>query len=320
MKSRTNPGRRAAACVATAASVLLVAACGGGGSGDAVSTFRASRVLAFGDESSVINTNGTKYSINGYTANTTTIDCTVNPLWVQTVATAYGLVYPDCNPTGVTAPVSRILATVGARAADLVTQVDKQANNGGFAAGDLSIVFIGVNDIIGQFNQYPAVGEPQLTANVTAAGLLEASQINRLADAGSKVVVTTIYDLGLSPLAGGRTTDNAGLLSRLTTAYNTALRANITNDGRRIGLALFDEYTQSVATAADAGNSGVTFVNARDAACAVALPNCNSSTLVSGIASGATWFWADNTHLSSGAQASLGAVVTSRATNNPFSN
>ena len=316
MKSRTNSWRRQAACVAVAASTALVTACGGGGS--PTNTFHASRVLAFGDESSVIGTDGSKYSVNGFTPNTTTIDCSVNPLWVQTVATAYGLVFPDCNTSGVTAPASRILATVGAKAADLVVQVDRQANNGGFATGDLSIVFIGINDIVGQFNQYPAVGEPQLTANVTAAGLLEALQINRLADAGSKVVVATVYDMGLTPLAGGRATDSAGLLSRLTTAYNTALRANITNDGRRIGLALFDEYVQSAASAADAGNSGVTFVNARDAACAVPLPGCNANTLVSGTATGASWLWADNTRLGSGGQASLGSVVASRASNNPF--
>ena len=305
------------ALIALAASTLGLAACGGG-SGNQVETFHPSRVLGFGDESTVINPDGTKYSINGFTAGSTNIDCSVSPLWIQVVANSYGFVFPDCNPNNVTAPPHRILATVGARAADLGTQIDRQVNGGGFADGDISFVYIGVNDVIAQFQRYPAVGETELTTEVQAAGLLEATQINRLADLGTKVVVATIPNMGLAPIAGGRTTDNAGLLQRLSTAYNTALRSNIYNDGRRIGLALLDEYVQSVAAAADAGNSGVTFVNARDAACAVPLPNCTPNTLVSADASATTWLWADNTHLSAGGQNSLGAIAASRATANPF--
>ena len=315
MKLTTNGLRRVLAG-ALAASALGLASCGGGNS--TVETFHPTRVFGFGDESTVINADGTKYSINGFTSGTTTIDCSVSPLWIQIAASAYGLVFPDCNPDNVTAPVSRILATVGARATDLVSQVDGQVNGGGFASGDISFVFIGVNDVLAQFQRYPAVSEPELTAELQTAGQLEASQINRLADLGSKVVVVTLPDMGLTPLAGGRTTDNAGLLTRLTTAYNTAMRSAIYNDGRRIGLALLDEYVQSVAAAADAGNANVTFVNARDAACAVPLPNCTPNTLVSGTASATTWLWADNTHLSAGGQNSLGSIASSRATSNPF--
>ncbi len=307
--------------IALAASVLAVlglAGCGGG-SGDQVDPFRPSRVFGFGDEATVLNADGTKYSINGFATGTTTVDCSISPLWIQVAASAYGFVFPQCNPNNVTAPPNRILATVGARAADLVAQIDGQVNNGGgFTGGDLSFVYIGTNDVVAQFQRYPAVGEPELTAEVQAAGRLEAGQINRLADLGTKVVVVTIPNLGLAPIAGGRTTDSAALLGRLTNAYNTALRSNIFNDGRRIGLALLDEYVQAVATAADAGNSGLTFVNARDAACAVPLPNCTPNTLVSAVASPTTWLWADDIHLGAGGQNSLGAIASSRATTNPF--
>ena len=302
--------------VAVVASALGLAACGG--SSSTADPFTATRVLGFGDESSVINTDGTKYSINGFTSGTSTIDCTVSPLWIQVAATQYGFVFPECNVNGVTAPTSRILATVGARASDLVTQIDSQVSAGGFGTGDISFVYIGVNDVIAQFQRYPAVSEPDLIAELKTAGTLEATQINRLADLGSKVVVATIPNLGLTPLAGGRDTDNAALLKRLSDAYNSAMRSTLYNDGHRIGLALFDEYVISAATVADDGTSGATFVNARDAACAVPLPNCTPSTLVSPDASATTWLWADNYHLSAGGQNSLGSLASSRATSNPF--
>jgi hypothetical protein len=227
-------------------------------------------------------------------------------------------VFPQCNPGNVLSPVSRIYATVGATAADIAAQIDIQANNGGFVDGDLSTVLIGMNDVVAQYRQYPAVGEPQLTANVEAAGLAAALQVNRLADLGTKVVVSTIADMGLAPIAGGRTTDSAGLLSRLSERYNAALRASIYNDGRRIGLVLLDQYVQVVAATADAGTSGTTFINAKDAYCAVPLPACTTNTPISGDANPSTWLWADNTHLSAGGQAGLGSIASSRATSNPF--
>ena len=321
MKLNLNGLRRSVLCAGLTIAALL-AACGGGKQSE---PFHATRVLAFGDETSVINLDGSKYTVNGVTAGTTTLDCTINPIWVQKVAAVYGLVFPQCNPAAVVSPTSLIAATNGAKAADLVLQVDQQVLNGGFVANDLATVLVGANDVVAQFQQYPAVSEAQLIVNVRASAAITAFQVKRLADLGAKVLISTIPDMGLAPVAGGRGTESAGVLSRLSTAYNVALRtAGVNNfpyisDGLRVGLVLLnEEYLKGSADAADAASSGAAFVNAKDAACAIALPKCSVQTLVSSGASGTTWLWADSQHLSAGAQAGLGALATSRLSIVPF--
>src|SRR4051794_13776828 len=114
--------------VVVAATTLLAVACGGG---EPTSHFHASRVIAFGDESSLIvdtdgNATGRKYSVTATVSDTDpTIACAVNPLWVQSVALLYGLVFPQCNngATPAVAPPNRIRAALGARAADLGPQI-----------------------------------------------------------------------------------------------------------------------------------------------------------------------------------------------------
>ena len=314
MKLNLNGMRRSALCAGLTIAGLL-ASCGGGSQSQ---TFHATRVLAFGDETSVINPDGSKYTVNGVTVGTTTLDCTINPIWVQKVAAAYGLVFPQCNPAAAVSPASLIAATNGAMAADLVLQVDRQVASGGFVANDLATVLVGANDVVAQYLQYPAVSEAQLTASVRASAATTGLQVNRMADLGAKVLISTIPDMGLTPFAGGRGTESAAALSRLSSAYNDSLRLTITNDGRRIGLVLLNEYVLGSAAAADLASSGTAYVNAKDAACATALPACSTQTLVSSTASGTTWFWADSQHLSAGAQAGLGALATGRLSIVPF--
>lgn len=315
MKLNVNGIARAALLAA----VALLASCGGGGQ---VQTFVATRVIAFGDEFSVINPNGSKYTVNALlSGSSTAFDCAANPIWIQTLAAAYGLVFPQC-PGTMPDPVSRIYATNGAMVGDISAQIDQQLNvGGGFVAGDLVTVFVGANDVVAQFQQYPAVGEDQLAANLTVAGAALADQVNRLAGLGAKVLIVTIPDMGLTPFAGdrsvGSTDGNPALLTRLSTKFNDALLSNILNDGHKIGLVQLDQYLKSVDTAAIGGFSGAPFSNTTQAACTVALPNCTTNTLVSD-AVGAIWLWADNRHLGAGGQASLGSLAQSRAQNNPF--
>ena len=315
MKLNVNGFARAALLAA----VALLASCGGGGQ---VQTFHATRVIAFGDEFSVINANGSKYTVNALLSGSSTLlDCAANPIWVQTLAATYGLVFPQC-PGTTPDPVSRIYATNGAMVADISSQVDQQLNiGGGFANGDLVTVFAGANDVVAQFQQYPAVGEDPLAANLSVAAAALADQVNRLAGYGAKVLIVTIPDMGLTPFAGdrsvGSTDGNPALLSRLSTRFNDVLLSNLLNDGHKIGLVQLDQYLKSVDTAAINGFSGAPFGNTTRVACSVALPNCSTNTLVSD-AVGATWLWADNRHLAAGGQVSLGSLAQSRAQNNPF--
>src|SRR4051812_31191165 len=84
----------------------LLTACGGGTS--QYDPFVPGRVLAFGDENSVIDSQGRKYSINGVKdtldengQTVSAIDCTALQNWAQSVASHYGFVFAECNPTNV---------------------------------------------------------------------------------------------------------------------------------------------------------------------------------------------------------------------------
>ncbi len=317
MKSTSNPIARIARAGLALAAATLLGACGGG---EQVERFHPGRIIAFGDEFSVINSDQTKYSVNGVQAGTNTVDCTVNPLWIQVVGNAYGFVFQQCNPNAVDTS-SHNWSTYGATVADLGSQIDQQLNSDGLRSNDLVTVLIGANDVIAQFQLYPAVGEDQLTANLAAAGMALAQQVNRLTTYGAKVLVVTIPNMGLTPFGGDRsaasTDSSPALLNRLSVKFNDALLSNIINDGHKIGLIQLDEYLQSVDTATRTGTGNPVYGNTTLVACAVPLPRCTTNTLVAE-AENANWLWADNRHFGAGGQSALGSLALSRAQNNPF--
>src|SRR5450432_3149051 len=169
MSVKLSEAGRHALVGAALAAAALVASCGGSGSGPQ-SKLVATRVVAFGDELSVIvdsdrNGNGHKYSENATVAQgDPTVVCTANPIWIQAVTTLYGLVFPECNtgPTPAESPPSRIRAAFGAGAFDLGGQIDAQLAEGALGAGDLVTVLVGQNDIINQYLQYPVLSETQI--------------------------------------------------------------------------------------------------------------------------------------------------------------
>ena len=332
MKLNANRIQPVALCAGLLLASGLLVSCGGGGT--QANTFVAKRVIAFGDEMSVINAaDGSKYTVNAVlTTDNTKFDCASNPIWVQSVAAQYGLVFPQCKGD-VPAPASRIWATNHATVADLATQIANQANDGGFAADDLVTVLIGANDIVAQFNTYPDVPESQLISNLKDAGATLAAQVNSLAERGAKVLVSTTPDFGRAPIAGdrssGSTNINPGVLTRLSAAFNAGLLSGLNNDGRKIGLVLLDDYLKSVDASRSAG--GGPFVNTTLGACLTTAlpPACTTLTLgtdaaaippptVVSTANGVTWLWADSIHLSAGGQSSLGSLAITRARNNPF--
>jgi lysophospholipase L1-like esterase len=326
----SRSGRRAAGAIALTAA-LLAASCGGG---QLVSRFQAGRVIAFGDESSVIidthnDANGSKFTVNAtVSATDPTLACASNPIWVQTVAQLYGVVFPQCNPASssvVVAPTGRIRASVGARAADLGAQIDAQQAESPLGASDLVTVLVGENDVIAEYLQYPAVSEPQLIANVEAEGAEAGRQVNRITDTGAKVLLATIIDVGVTPFGiaernAHADTDRSALLTRLSARYNASLRATIVNDGRKIGLVLLDELVDALAKFP--GLQG--FTDVTDPVCDLtksmltppSILDCTTLTLVPD-GSGA-FLWADDRHLSASAQNLFASSAIQRAQNNPF--
>jgi outer membrane lipase/esterase len=299
---------------ALAAGVALTLAACGGGSGQ-VEPFEPTRILAMGDQTSRLEADGRKYTVNALVEGGTALDCETHPLWVQIVAEVFDLAFPQC-PGENTAPTGVMLAANGAKAADIQAQVDSVAAT--FTDDDLVTMLVGANDIIELYAQFPTRSEDDIGAELRARGRTWGAQINRVALAGPAVLVVTVPDVGKTPFALAEESANAGraaLLTRLTDQYNAGMRLEIINDGRMIGLAFGDLEVQNIVRFPGAFG----FSNVTEAAClaSASLPTCTAATLVTD-ADPVNWLWADDRHLSPGGHNRLGAIAASRATNNPF--
>lgn len=312
--SRGLHGWRAVVGALSVAAAGLLAACGGG---DQVTKFVPGRLLSFGDENSVITASGRNYSINGLNAGNTAVDCGVNRIWNQILANSYGMNFPEC-PGSATSTPSRILAQPGATVADVKTQIDQFLVSDRFNSNDLVSLLAGPNDLWAQYALYNGSNEPALIAAMEGAGVLYATQANRLADAGARVIISTMPDQSLTPFALAQKaafadTDRAALVKRLMTAFHTKLRITVVNDGTRIGLVLADELTQQIVQFP----AGYEYSNVNTAACTAVLPDCTAQTLVPD-AGASSWLWADGTHFSAGGHSRLGELARVRANGNPF--
>jgi outer membrane lipase/esterase len=293
--------------------LALLASCGGG---DRVSTFSPQRLIAFGDESSVITTDGKKYTVNGVVA-AGAIVCSTNHNWVLHLAQAFGLVFAQCNP-GAATVTALTYATPGAKVADITTQIDQHLASGSFGGQDLVTVLAGANDVIEQYRLFPGVSETTLIATVEARGAALAAQVNRVALAGGKVLISTVPDLSLTPFAAAEnaadpTSDRAALIGRLVDRFNARLRISLINDGSMIGLVFGDQVVQLMVRIP----ANYALADVANAACTTALPDCTTQTLVTG-ASADTWLWADSLQLTPAGHRQLGASAEGRARNNPF--
>lgn len=315
MKSLKRLKRYAAVLLGASA---LLTACGGGS--EQIETFAPKRIIVFGDEVSLVQSDGRKYTVNAVDSTTNAVTCSSNPVWTQSLASYYGMVFPQCNPDNVSAPAGKMYAAADAKVAEVVKQVDAQFSLDGFNSKDLVTVLAGGNDVLELYKQYPALGEETLKATAQARGEALAAQVNRIANAGGKVIVSTVLDMGLTPYAikekaSHADINRAALLTELSRLFNVGLRLKIINDGRMIGLVLADEMLQSVALYP----AYYGYANVADAAClSTALPpTCTTATLVTG-ADASTWMWAGDTVLAPGPQSRLASLAQSRATNNPF--
>jgi phospholipase/lecithinase/hemolysin len=311
--------RKPSAALAALAAALAVVACGG--STSQFETFVAERVFAFGDDASALTPEGRNYSVNGVNATTGALDCNLRPTWVQVVAGYYGHTLAECNTaTPPATPRAFTRAAPGARVAEVAAQVEAQAAAGGFRERDLALIFVGVNDVLELYAQYPAQSEAALIAEAGARGERAAALVNRLIDLGAKVVVANLPDMGLSPYARAEAAthaasgfDRAALISRLTTAFNERLGVRIRIDGRFVGLAQMDLRTQQ----ARISPSSFGLSDISTAVCNVPLPACTTATVVTGV-DAASALWADGTRLGIGGQASLAELALQRAQLNPF--
>ena len=310
-------------------SAALLSACGG--STSQVEPFKPLRLVALGDENSVIvndgSNDGFRYTLNDRRG-TTTGKCLLLPIFAQSMANYYGMAFAECNPTGAT-PKAFVRAMVGARIDDPVSGLAAQiAGISGLGATDMVSVMIGANDIIALYEQVRN-GSLSRAAALTEAGARGrrlANMISGLLATGARAIVVTVPDLQYSPYAKAQGLVFAGagtLLSDIGYALNGNMRTNVEpNDGRHWGLVLADDIVAAMARLPTAFLTSPASVDI--AACTTASAiDCRltddslTSTLVTG-ASTNTHLWADDRHLGPDAHGRIGQQVLSRAINNPL--
>jgi outer membrane lipase/esterase len=311
--------------LAALTALCALAACGGG---DTQEPFKPNRVLAFGDELSYLETDGRKYSINAYkvtdsntnppTESPTELDCTRNPVWVQRVASSFGLAFDRCLGSATTAS-GQVLARPGNKVADLSAQL-AAVQGAALNDRDLALMEVGMNDILELYARYPAESSASLIEQARTRARVYGETINALAQSGPAVVVLTVPDLGLTPFARAQNTatgdaTRSKLLSQLTDAFNSRMSVTLINDGRLIGLIFIDIETQNMFKFP----SSFSLTNVRDAAClpTAVLPECRTNTLATG-ATSSSYMWADDLRPGPNVQSRMGSLAEFRAKNNPF--
>lgn len=324
--SATATIRRCAAVLAASFVTLLGLA--GCGDGEQVREFRPTRLIAFGDESTLIEGDGRKYTVN-YVDPVSGDDCSRYPIWVQSLTTNFGLVFAQCNPGGVE-PTAQMRAVRGARVQDLRGQLADYLANSAPTEFDLVTVMVGMNDVLELYAQYPVRTEADIAAELRARGESLARAINEVVGRGPRVIALTVPDIGVSPYALAETlahadTNRGALLTRLVSEFNGGMRLKIVNDGRRIGLVFAQEEVSLMAR--NPSSFGLSVVGRPSCANAATPPETSplpllactnaAADLVQG-ASATTWLWADTLRLGPTGQARLGSIAVDRARNNPF--
>lgn len=306
---------------------LCAALLGGcGGSSSRVEDYVPTRLVAFGDELSLINADGRKYSVNALKADGVTLDCNAYQVWPQVVATGYGMVFAECNPGAVATTAALMKATVGAKVADVAAAVAAYQATTVFTPQTLVTVMAGQHDILAAYAAYDAgtLTRAAAKAQVAAVGKTLGTLVNTVANQGSgaRVLYATPPNLGYSPYARAEMTrtgdaDRAPLLSELTLAFTEGLRLEVINDGRYAALITADELTISLSDATKMAANAL--VNVTDASCTVAVPGCTMATQVSGAGGvGTTYLWAGAQYPGPLFQSRVGLAALNRARNNPF--
>ena len=317
--------KRAVAGMAAAGALAALASCGGGTYQEQV--FVPARILTFGDESSRLEgAQGLKYSINAISPATQQIDCTLNPLWTQAVANSYGLIYRGCNVEATFETDAIDLTTVNGTTADVAKQVAAFQAGDTFNYNDLVTIWVGVHDVLNDYQANATGNDDLLLSDMRAQGAALAATVNTIANAGAKVLLLTIPDMSLSPYGYTEALrgdfDRAKLLSDMTVQFNTALRANIINDGSKIGLVSVDDLVHQAAFNPTA--FGMIFFANQTPGCldTAPLPTCTEETLrndpTTGQPATASFMWADPTHLGNVMQTQIGNQAVSRTRSNPF--
>jgi hypothetical protein len=328
---------RSSLVAVTVAGSLLLASCGGGSG----STYVPTRLIVFGDEFSVLTQPSTayaldakKYSINGFIPGSSPLapDCYSNPLWIQSIADRFGLVFAECNDYELP-PTAFIKARAGAKVVDVVEQIDDflESSEGTLVKSDLVTVMVGTNDVIELFERVRSSGPDHLEPDAAVLlaeerGRLLAAQFDKLTNESNtkaRALYVLIPNVGDSPYGYEQEVlvpGSRALLRRLTfqqkgdkfEGFNDAIRSTIKVNGRSRGQVNADSGFQNYVD-----NPGT--LNVKDAACLAGTPilDCTTSTLQL-TANETTWLWAKGGYFGPLGHALLASGAFYIINNNPF--
>lgn len=320
---------RSSLVVLMAVGALLLSSCGGSGQSSQSKRFHPTRMIVFGDETSLLlppstphGVDALKYTNNGFDALTsTTLDCSSNPIWVQQLAAEYGLVFDECNPTAAT-PTAQMRATVGGKVADVVTAVDAFLATSAPVPTDLITMMVGTNDILELYNSVnsSALTEAAAVIEIERRGALVATQIGRLTSRDNKkgrLIYATVPDPGLTPFGRSQSSDGRTLLALLTKKFNDAMRNGVEINGHSLGFLDAGQKVRNIVDTVLKGKSADAITNVTAVACSTAVPNCTPSTLVSG-ATAINYLWAGDLYLGYAGHLYVGDDARNLATGLPW--
>jgi hypothetical protein len=350
--TRRAPPLTARRAAASCALLFGLSACGGG---DTVDDFSPQRLLVFGDESSLITSEGLKYSVNGLDPVAPApepgasapepvdnfppgpVNCFANRVWVQKLAQEYGFAFKECNGDAEGTPQRGVMyAAVDATVKTIADQIAVHEAADSFKPTDLVTVFVGQHDILAIYEGVTAasqcryeVSAPDRSGSAArearAQGEALAVQINAIARGGNggRVLFVTVPNQGATPFARQAPTEadprtyRRECLSDLTDAFNAGLRFRVVQDGRQIGLVAIDERVEQLLD--DNDRFDFDDANVSDAACRpdAPLPTCTTDTLIDA-AQQDDFLWADDLHFGAKLHDLLGDLAESRVRNNPF--
>lgn len=280
----TAPWTRRAAAATLAAASLLLAACG---SGSVVSPLTPTRFMAVGDGFIDLGHDGHRYTINDG-----------SPLWTQQLAAHYGLTLTDVSAGGFSYARgnARIIEAdpTGGGAPSVAAQIGALLQRTpALEESDVILLSAGITDVVAAVQ---ASGiSPATTEAVKAAGTALGEQAQRLVNAGAKhVVVSGVYNLGLTPWARARGEADAKAITQLSVAFNSAMLLSIADPkwGRHI-LAVDPALFYNLVANAEQSD----IANKKDPVCTTPdATTCTLATLVPG-ADPNTYLFADSLYL-----------------------
>ncbi len=336
---------RSSLVILTMVGALLLSSCGGGGQSSQSERFKPTRMIVFGDESSLLvpttpgGNDSRKFTNNGFNfVNTTVIDCAnASRLWVQYLADEYGLVFAECNPNNLTA-TAQMRAKANAKVEGtngVVQQVDEflAATPGNAAVPtDLITMMAGTNDILELYDRVTNSANPAPLSQAAAVAeakrraVVFAAQIDRLTNRSNtlgRVMYSTVPELGLTPFGLSKPLGDQTLLNLLTTSFNDEMRLNVDDNGRSRGFLNTSQQFRNVVDFVRRGKSvsraditNVTVAACRDPVNLLLCTNASDS-LVTG-ATSISHLWAGNVNFSAAGHILVGNDAVDLATSLPW--